>query len=443
MDCIKIKSLITDYLYGEADEESVRLVEDHIDNCDECSKNIELNRKALGIYRSIKKTPPPVSAVTAALNESRARREAEFVNRKTQRVISLRPYLKYMKHPFFAAASVVIVVGILVTSTWQDDESFIAENKSAVSDSIPAENVSGEDRAELPPLAALGEKENISADLSALVEKAAEATQYTKASKLKVPQLEKNKAPVPDISGVIQDGDSYDALSGRKARSRKAAAELDSIVAGKSVLSKAERSLAESAADMAARTEAPGKKMQKTEPAAIIRDAAVAARKDEEGYIALTLKQDNVKGPELQAGAEFKKPANAFAAAKPADMKDQAEAEEVAADVVADDPKEAKDILKKAFELYQKHKYNDALYYLGKVPDTAGDITVAAVELEVLCHNYLDNKEAVEQGLDVLTRLDPALGARLAREIGMSRKAASEGTKTKMLTPRSSSLETR
>lgn len=446
MDCIKIKSLISEYLYDEADAESVRLVDEHIKNCEECRKIVSLNRKAISGYRAVRKPSPPASAVKAALAESRERRESEFVNRKTQRVVSLRPYLKYMKHPLFAAASLVVVVGILLTTSGKKDTGHIAQDEKAINDFALDDSNSGES-AKLPPLTDVEKDQDLSDEVNALVEKASEASEIKKSAKLKIRNTKEMETPLP----VVEEAEVV--LKTKSAVSRKAKLEevrgvpeeakrVKELTEGnQEIVPEKQIKLTESVTarlDNNEDTKGTSSLMNKLEKApAISRAAAVVGKENKEDYISLALQNEKVAGPELNAGSDF-------AVAKKVVGKWDKKADAVSeadADVVINDPKDAKDILKKAFELYQKHKYNDALYYLGKISDNAGDVTVAAVELEVLCHNYLENKEAVEEGLDVLTRLDPALGAHLAREIGLSRKAAAEGEKTKKLLPRSSTLE--
>lgn len=435
MDCIKAKSIITEYIYDEAEAADVHMLEEHIKECEDCRKALNNSRKAIDNYRAIKRTPAPDFAVKNALNIARKEADLQLAKRKTQRMVILRPYLKYFRHPAFAAASIVMVLGIVIINSWQSDDEFVRSKTAAVRD-VSADSLDSEkDEAEksLPPIESeKAENRDVSEDVQMMVEKAQKKIELLHREEMKIPEPSKQEAaPLPEMEGVS-----------RPVAKSTVAPEINASPESKNN----ETRIAGAVVENRSRRSVPKEKVsdKNIEPEI---DRAAVVKKDEENFIPLNLANSK---PEEKPAEELKELTLADTDGPESvdlDLEQEAVAKPLVTgkasedDVVENVPDNPKAILKKAFGHYQKHRYNDALYYLGKIPDTAGDITVAAVELEILCHNYLGNKEAVEQGLDVLTRLDQALGARLAQEIGQARKAESEGEKAGEIAPRSRSLE--
>ncbi len=443
MDCIKTKSLITEYLYDEIDKDLALLIEEHIANCDECRKIFNSNKRALNAYRSIKKTTPAKSFVKSALSTSRDARQNAFKAGKASSITKLEPYLKYIRHPLFAAASVAVVIGIVVINSWETDEEYLKKNQLPVtitSNEIP---LLGEEKAKLPPITdtAKKAKKTISAEVSQLVTKA----------KKKISKLESTDSlSIPKEETMVTTASTQEKVL-PKIRRREQLQNVDSIdIERKEIPSKptlkSQMALRAKAITTNKRLLARTTKQKEIKN----KDNKISANKTTDSL------ENNDKGLELHIVNNLKN--------KDKPQKDKVETtkfaddtienvngpeisgfEEEEADVVEDIPTEPEDILKKSFELFQKQRYSDALYYLDEIPNNVGknELTIAVIELRILCHNILGNKEEVEQGLDILTHLNPAFGSRLARKIKNSRINIDGKEEIKPIIPISKLLQTK
>ncbi len=59
MNCDEVRNLIFSYIDNEADEDEKLLIEEHIENCDECKKELEEYRKIIKALNDLPDEEPP------------------------------------------------------------------------------------------------------------------------------------------------------------------------------------------------------------------------------------------------------------------------------------------------------------------------------------------------------------------------------------------------
>lgn len=106
MDCNDIKDMLSLYIDGELDDEEKLLLEEHIEGCDDCRKELEEYRKIIGMLSSLTDEEPP-KGYCKRLHEKLVKAKAERPANK--RVI-------WLKYGSIAAALVLVFSVVYLAS---------------------------------------------------------------------------------------------------------------------------------------------------------------------------------------------------------------------------------------------------------------------------------------------------------------------------------------
>lgn len=105
---------LLDYIYGGLPAARLKSFEDHLPTCDKCKAEVDATQKIRNLTRE---ALPPVEPA----NDRMAAISAQLLHTAAQRKVPRGPmYRRIMQHPGFAAMAAMLVVGLFITTQWNN-----------------------------------------------------------------------------------------------------------------------------------------------------------------------------------------------------------------------------------------------------------------------------------------------------------------------------------